>query len=295
MREPFFYFEVQRMIAGVSPHRREQSHVAKLRKRPAHLGIAHSHERLGNLVDIRVGPGQLVADVAQVTDFEQSLPSEVLLDSKIPLLRISLGARALDELRSKTNRLSHRYGAELRPELGSARAGKAVSQQERGRDSVIRGGKIAAGFKPGAGGIRTRNRRTEEDSISGTDDGPGSEELPGKSDARRKVVIVAVINVSTDAVPAGEGDHTWCIRHRIDGNTVEAILAIVDIKARRVRFPAHAKVQGESRAHFPIVVHEQGEIFGASIQQVGVQYGSRVRKSQKKTGDCVARVGHSRL
>src|SRR5262245_51327572 len=128
MSEPFFYFEVQRMIAGVSPHRREQSHVAKLRKRPAHLRIARSHEHLGNLVDIRVGPGQLVADVAQVTDLDQSHPSEVLPDRNIPLLRISQGARALNELRRKTNRLSHRYGAELRPELGAARAGKAVSQ-----------------------------------------------------------------------------------------------------------------------------------------------------------------------
>ena len=86
VRKPLLELHVQRVVAGIPPHRIDGDDIGELRKSPAYLRISRRDQLDGNLVDARVLGGNPVPCISEIAQFKDSFPALSVLYAKFPLL-----------------------------------------------------------------------------------------------------------------------------------------------------------------------------------------------------------------
>ena len=250
MREALLQLDQPGMIARHAETRRQDGHVAELRKGPPlPAGLAGSEDPWWNLVHGDVVAAQLARQVADVADLRHHAGRATRAGSvrlnccEYPVRRlVSKNVTAWFAVwRSGTApKESSRTPDFERPERQAAAhrirdAERVVLQHQRGGPLEAERGHVGHGA--------VERMRVEDAEAAAQHRLLDAEGPPGEAEARPEVVPVRVEHLRAVAVDAGELHHPGTAGNRVDGVLVEPVQPVVQVFERRVGLPPHAEVE----------------------------------------------------
>ena len=200
------------VVTGVAEGRALDVDVGELREGPVGLGgravLGDGHGQLlrCDLIEGQIAAGQLVAEVADESDFGEDAVFEFALDAQVEHFRVAGAAAGFKERDGVGGLLADADGAEAIVQRGALeRDVKAVPQVERRGDAVIGGveggGELVA--ERGGVGYAGIEGVGEEDAERAADDGfLVATGLPGEAEAGAEVVPIGVVDGVAPAVDA---------------------------------------------------------------------------------------------